>query len=41
MGDNDVVVLFLPCPCAPREALREASGMVGGFLEWRFGCGLQ
>jgi len=41
MVGHDVVVLFLPCPCVPHEAAREASGVVGSFLEWRFRWSLQ
>ena len=40
MVAKEVVVLFLPFPCAPHEALREASGVVGSFLEWRCCCSL-
>jgi len=37
----EVVVLSLSCPYATHEASREASGVVGSFLEWRFRCSLQ
>lgn len=36
MTECGVVVLFLPCLCALHDASRQPSGVVGGFLEWRF-----
>ena len=41
MVANDVAVLLLPRPCAARKASREASGVVGSFLEWRLRWSLQ
>lgn len=35
MIERGVVVVFLPCTRGPHEAAREASGVVGSFLEWR------